>query len=97
MSKTEKIKTTVDWKGLKIRLFEIPDEKIGYNGLANIRAYNPKDEIIWTVESPKTPYDAYYNMSLDIAQNVLIVISRLSFRYVINPETGRIIEFHMIK
>jgi hypothetical protein len=97
MNKTEKIKTTIEWKNLEIRLSEIPDEKIGYNGLANIRAYNPKGEIAWTVESPKTPYDAYYDMSLDTTQNVLIVISRLSFRHVINPETGRIIEFHMIK
>jgi hypothetical protein len=94
----EKIKKTLNFQGLSIRLYEVPDVyKIPYKGLANIKAFDANDNLVWTVETPQSPGDSYFNIKLDTVNNILIAYTGLSFMAKISLENGKILDFRMIK
>ena len=94
----EKVKKTIDFKGLSIRLYEVADVyKIPKEGLANVKAFDANDHLVWTVEPPQSPRDSYYSIKLDTVNNILIAYTGLSFMAKISLENGKIIDFRMIK
>jgi hypothetical protein len=46
---------------------------------------------------PKTNFDQYFDVELDSTQNVLVAMTGLGFRHVIDLKDGHVIEYSLVK
>jgi hypothetical protein len=98
MGNNRKIRKTIRWKDLEIHLFE-PVEliKIEKESISNIIAYNTNGNIVWEAEPPKSKHDTYFEIEIDTVKNVLVAGTSWGLRHIINLETGKVIEYYLVK
>ena len=98
MNKESLIKKEIKWNHLKIQLLEISDPtKAPYQGISNLKAVDKVNNVVWYADTPKAHYDSYHDIELDSEKNILIANSGIGYRYILNPENGKILDNYLIK
>jgi hypothetical protein len=98
MENETKVKKSLQWQLLMILLYEVEDPIHRKDAsLANIQAFDSQGNLVWTVEPPRFSRDFYYNIRFDTDGNILLAYTALSYLAKVNPATGQILDFHLIK
>jgi hypothetical protein len=98
MENGRKVKKSLQWGSLSIALYKVEDTTVRPDmSLDNIQAFDSKGNLIWTVEPPQSSRDFYYNIKIDADNKILLSYTALSYLAKINLETGRVLDFQMIK
>ncbi len=98
MENQKKPKNTIQWESLAIVLYEVEDPNHRQNqSLDNIQAFDSQGNLVWTVEPPRFSRDFYYNIRFDTDDNILLAYTALSYLAEVNPATGKILNFHLVK
>jgi len=92
------VKQELIWGDIRIRLFKSKKiTEIPYNSVSNIIAIDSSDKVIWKAEAPRTHYEEYFDMEIDKEKKVLIANTGTGYRYFLNLENGRVLDFRLIK
>ncbi len=98
MHSDSKIKKTINWVKLNIQLLEPQNPyDLPYDSISNIVATDTDGNIVWKAEAPKSHYSQYYEISVDTSLNLLIATGGSGYRYLINMENGKIIDYYLVK
>jgi len=98
MEKHEVVKEELKYDDMTIRLYQpIQGSKVRYESISNISAFNKSGDLIWKAERPKSHKDQFWSMWIDQVKKVLTVNSVIGYRYIINFQDGKIIDYYIVK
>lgn len=63
----------------------------------NIEVFDANENLLWTAEPPQSRMDFYYDMKIDSVNKVLLAYTAVSHLARIDLETGKTLDFQMIK
>ena len=92
MLKNQKVKKTVKFKDLVIKLYEY--DLNNYESFSNIEAFDKKGNLLWQAEKPLRHY---WDMQIDEDNNQLEANSGSGRIYTIDLTNGHIIESFLVK
>lgn len=96
MQVTNKVKKTIKYRELVIKLYHVDREKAKFETVANIEAFDKAGKLIWTAEDPSKSTH-YYDMQIDEENNLLEADSGAGTKYEIDLSNGRILKSFLIK
>lgn len=98
MNSDFKIKKSINYGKLNIQLLEPQSPySLPYDSISNINAIDSDGNVVWKAEAPKSHYSQYYDISVDTNLNSLIAIAGSGYRYLLNMENGKIIDYYLVK
>jgi hypothetical protein len=97
MNNDKKVKKTLQWGSATIKLYEVDEKNVPFEGCNNLEAFGMKGEMLWTAEFPKSRFDFYRDIRIDTADKVLLAYTAISFLAKISLESGKTVDFSMIK
>jgi len=65
MCQDQKIKQSIQYMGIEIRLFEVSPYYVPFGNVSNILAVDSVGKIVWRAQSPVTHHKFYWDMELD--------------------------------
>jgi hypothetical protein len=97
MNVDKKVKKVLQWRSMTIKLYEVDGKTMTTKGFNNIEAFDTNGNSMWTAEIPQSRMDFYYDIKIDTANKVLLAYTAVSHLAKISLESGKTLEFHMIK